>query len=233
VRLVTWNCCGGFAKKYPALAALNPDIAVVPEVTERSLAHAGILPDVSVRWHGVGTKKGVATLGFNGWRIQATGLEVQEEFVVPLVAIKAERRFFLYAVWAKPYRGSHEEAYIGRVYRALDRFESRMDASTIILGDFNASAIWDKERKVMTFSAVADRLAKLGLRSAYHTHTGETYGAEADATFYLWRKRERAYHIDYCFLGADVMKDIPRVTVGTYGDWMDKSDHCPIIVDGE
>jgi hypothetical protein len=31
MRIVTWNCCGKFARKANELLALNPDIAIVPE----------------------------------------------------------------------------------------------------------------------------------------------------------------------------------------------------------
>ena len=36
MRIVTWNCQMGFEKKADALLSLNPDVAVVPECSEKS-----------------------------------------------------------------------------------------------------------------------------------------------------------------------------------------------------
>jgi len=44
MRLVTWNCCGGFAKKYQHLADLRPDIAVVPDGEAESVTRGDRRP---------------------------------------------------------------------------------------------------------------------------------------------------------------------------------------------
>lgn len=37
MRIVSWNCAVGFAKKRPLVEALKPDIAVLPETSQRDI----------------------------------------------------------------------------------------------------------------------------------------------------------------------------------------------------
>jgi len=55
-------------------------------------------------------------------------------------------------------------------------------------------------------------------------------GQERHPTFYLYRQQEKAYHIDYCFGSADIVKRLVSVEVGSHVDWMMWSDHLPVVV---
>ena len=74
-------------------------------------------------------------------------------------------------------------------------------------------------------------LASLGLVSAYHRFFGEDQGAESRPTLYLLKKRERPYHIDYCFIPESWVPNLTSVAVGAYETWITASDHCPLVVD--
>jgi len=55
-------------------------------------------------------------------------------------------------------------------------------------------------------------------------------GKEKHNTLYMYRHRNKPYHIDYCFVSSDFSAKIKEVEVGTYEDWKDFSDHTPLMV---
>jgi hypothetical protein len=67
--------------------------------------------------------------------------------------------------------------------------------------------------------------------SAYHSRYAEAQGRETRPTFFLYRHRQRPYHIDYCFLPATWLGRIRDVKVGGHAAWAAKSDHMPLTVD--
>ena len=54
---------------------------------------------------------------------------------------------------------------------------------------------------------------------------------ETQSTFYLQRKLEKPYHIDYVFASNKLLDSIKRIEVGKSSDWLGISDHMPIIVE--
>ncbi|GAA0284389.1 hypothetical protein [Halobacterium noricense] len=46
----------------------------------------------------------------------------------------------------------------------------------------------------------------------------------------MHKKEERPYHIDYAFVPRGLMESDVEVTVGGYDDWIDASDHMPLLV---
>ena len=51
------------------------------------------------------------------------------------------------------------------------------------------------------------------------------------ASFFMYRKIEKPYHIDYCFASSNILKNGCRITFEDFNSWIDLSDHCPIVVD--
>ncbi|MEF8822209.1 MAG: hypothetical protein V5A52_08015 [Halovenus sp.] len=74
-------------------------------------------------------------------------------------------------------------------------------------------------------------LNEKGLCSAYHAARNDDFGEETEVTFYMHKKEERPYHIDYAFLPQRLMESGVEVAVGGYDDWIDASDHMPLLVD--
>lgn len=70
-------------------------------------------------------------------------------------------------------------------------------------------------------------LSALGLESIYHKATGEAQGHETKPTFFLQRKKEKAYHIDYAFASADLIGGL-NLEVGDFDSWIGASDHMPL-----
>ncbi|HFR3400235.1 TPA: hypothetical protein ACHU7J_001547, partial [Streptococcus suis] len=56
----------------------------------------------------------------------------------------------------------------------------------------------------------------------------ERYGEEQEATFFMHRNNEKPYHIDYVYASPNILK---KFKILSYSDWIDISDHVPILVE--
>jgi exodeoxyribonuclease-3 len=219
----------GFDKKADALLSLNPDVAVVPECSEKAA--------VSFRdrgyetlWVGSNPNKGLGVFCRKGWPIRALP-QPQQQWIVP-VEVDGPTPFTLVAVWACTMGPTREERYVGLVYQALISHPEWFSGSPVVLaGDLNSNKIWDSERTVGNHSDVVKILAERGLVSGYHEFFEEAHGAETRRTAYLYRHASRPYHIDYIFIPREWAARLKTVDVGEYEQWSKLSDHCPVIVD--
>jgi endonuclease/exonuclease/phosphatase family metal-dependent hydrolase len=135
----------------------------------------------------------------------------------------------LLAAWACPV-GNHGDNYIGQVYRCVTGHAGWFDrAPSVIAGDFNSNARWDKERPGRNHTEVVRLLKSYGLRSSYHTYFDEKQGAETRPTYYFHYHENKAFHIDYVF--APESWRVQSVQVGSFDEWRPLSDHVPVTVD--
>jgi len=82
-------------------------------------------------------------------------------------------------------------------------------------------------------SDVVAKLTRKGIQSTYHVKFDLKHGRESHPTFYIYRHRDKPYHIDYCFASNDLLTKMRSVEVGNFDDWIAYSDHVPLIVDFE
>ena len=125
------------------------------------------------------------------------------------------------------------QRYIGQVWTALQNDSGFVDSDTVVLGDFNWNAIWDESPNSPLCGNLADTVEELhrhGLQSAYHQETGDEFGDEASPTLFMHKKEDRPYHVDYAFCPASLLESA-TVSVGDYEEWIEASDHMPLIVD--
>jgi len=47
---------------------------------------------------------------------------------------------------------------------------------------------------------------------------------------FMYRHKDKSYHIDYCFASADLIKKLISVEVGEHSNWSKHSDHTPLII---
>jgi hypothetical protein len=66
MRIAAWNCQMGLDRKSDALLSLNPDVAVVPECSEKS-AIALQLRGYNTRWFGSNPHKGLGVISRQDW----------------------------------------------------------------------------------------------------------------------------------------------------------------------
>ena len=122
-------------------------------------------------------------------------------------------------------------SYVGQVFAAVLHYRDflrRRDA--VIAGDLNSNAQWDGSRPLGNHSHVVGVLSELGIRSAYHEFRREEHGQESQPTFFMYRKTEMTFHLDYCFVPKDWVPHVREVAVAPFGgDW--GSDHRPVLVD--
>lgn len=226
MRLVSWNCHDGFARKSSALLSLAPDIAVLSEVKEQDLATC--LPSASVIFAGASPKKGVAVVGLNGWQIEQVH-SIEQKWFLPVIAKRGSVHINLLAVWVLPTR-NYVEPTLNELFR---RKEFLSATNAIVTGDFNHNVIFDKGRKGdRRFAAAVELLAKLDLVSVWHETRNEAHGMESAPSLFHMYNEAKAYHIDYAFVSKLLMSAVKDVTLGSYSDWVKAklSDHVPLSV---
>lgn len=221
MRIISWNCSGKFRDKFQKITELDADIYIIQECENPAAYPSSPYFEFANNylWTGERNSKGLGVfarpdiiLCQNNW---------DKYCLRNFISVKVNNSFDLVAVWAcKPYI---EEYYI---YQSINL--SHYDDRTVIIGDFNSNAMWDKKHYTRTHSAVVQQLQSIGLHSAYHITEEERQGKESTHTFYLYRRLDRGYHIDHCFTSP---KNIHKYQVCNYESWLDLSDHIPIILD--
>jgi exodeoxyribonuclease-3 len=218
-----------FDKKADAFLLLNPDVAVVPECSEKS-ALALQERGYETLWFGLNPLKGIGVFCRKGWSIRALP-QPQQKWIAP-VEVDGPTPFTLLAVWACRAGTKKADNYIGQVYQALTSHPEWLDGSPVVLaGDFNSNKIWDNERRVGNHSDVVRILAERGLVSGYHEFFGEAQGVESRPTSYFRRHADRPYHIDYIFIPREWTPRLKTVDVGDHGRWSKLSDHYSVTVE--
>ena len=242
MRIISWNCNMALHRKFPALLAWRPDIAVVGECAEPRIVRAKMAdggPRCDHVWVGTNPHKGLGVFAFGGYRLRLTDDHDPSLHYIAPVEVSGPRSFNLLAVWAQNANENQRRRDIpGPLRDALDRYRGFLtERPAVVTGDTNNNVIWDKPGWPMNWQATVEVLAGLGLVSAYHHVTGEAQGAETTPTLY-WRDRSRhgpTYHIDYTFLPQPWLAHLANFAVGDFDEWCGSglSDHVPLIVDLE
>lgn len=227
MRLISWNCCDAFDRKFGHLERLNPEIAVVSEVRPSCLRSAGLL-EKSI-WIGDSGQKGLAIIPYGDWRVIAEGPNIAEKWFAPVRLSNGVETLQIVGAWLDTRIDCVPPTLI-----ALDRLEPFIAAGpTVLAGDFNQSVVLDARRGPgQRFKDVLRRLAGWRLASAWHTHTGEKQGQESTATLYWRWARDKPFHIDFVFYPPEFF-DLVSVSLGTYEQYVQAkiSDHVPLIAD--
>lgn len=230
MRLVTWNCNGALRRKYYLLDKLNADILVIQECEDPAQSDAAFRDWAGEHaWIGYGKNKGIGIFPRRGQRIER--LDWPSGGFDLFLPVRVAGDMDIVGVWTQNASPSNT-AYIGQFWHYMEAHRDKLGPRTIIAGDLNSNAIWDKPRRVWNHSTCVRRLEESGFRSLYHLATGEEQGAETQPTFYLHRSELKPYHIDYVFAHNALHEGAATVVqVGERYGWIDASDHMPLIVE--
>tara|TARA_Y100001954_G_scaffold237439_1_gene301128 strand:- start:150 stop:644 length:495 start_codon:yes stop_codon:yes gene_type:complete len=143
------------------------------------------------------------------------------------VLVNAE--FQLLGVWAHK-NNSPNFGYIGQFWKYLQVNLDKFD-NIIIAGDLNSNAIWDQWDRWWNHSDVIKILSKRKIESLYHLYNKVEQGNEKEPTFFLQRKKEKPYHIDYVFGSDFFTENLSKLEVGEIDKWLLISDHLPISIE--
>jgi hypothetical protein len=242
VRIVTWNCREGFARKWPFLADLDFDVAVVQECgpLEPRLDEVREVTQV-MRCPLPGGRKHFGALARGPWRVDP--LPIEEATTMPWlvpVAVTGPVSFTLLSVWAQ----TPPPDYEAQTRRVATEVIPILDGPIVLAGDLNAPG-HSGTRSLRRYLETADVLEKAGLVNAFtsarrmtpreaHADVAEDRPSPAlsEPTHYHLGRPDRQWHIDHINLPKEWAASA-RTTISSYADWIANglSDHVPVIVD--
>lgn len=228
MRIVSWNCNGGLRKKLEKLLSLEADIHIIQECEDP--LHCSDLKYKTFAenslWVGMSKHKGLGIFAKNSRKLTALAWESGNlELFLPCTI---DNRITLLAVWTRQ-ANSPTFQYIGQAWKYLQEHKSKLPLTqTVIAGDFNSNACWDKWDRWWNHSDVVRELEEVGIHSLYHCSTKEQQGMETKPTFFMYRKEQKPYHIDYIFQSADIIS-ASKIRIGEPNEWLEFSDHMPVI----
>ena len=244
MKIVSWNCAGALRNKRKEIDALNADIVVIQECenpsesTSEYKTWAGDYLWIGKNKNkglGIFSKKGnrIDQLGWSG-RYKISGLKTKStstswttEELELFLPFSVNGKYTVLGVWTK---GSDDQAfsYIGQLWKYLQIHSSELsNPNTVIIGDFNSNAIWDKKDRWWSHSDIMAELSDIKIESVYHHQNKEAHGQETIPTFFHRKNLNKAYHIDYALCSSNLLP-LSKVEIGKPEDWLMKSDHVPL-----
>jgi len=233
MNMLTWYCNMAFRKKYQPVVALQPDLLIVIECESEDKLKPALdkINYEEIIWVGDNPHKGIALIRFGDFSIKPLHPYNREfKYILPYQLV-GKTTTNLFVIWAMPYDNSPTKSYVGQIWRAINHYEKELAIPTLLIGDFNSNAIWDASRKTGNHSAVIQFLRTYQIESLYHLQSTECPGKETNPTQYMYRHQDKPYHLDYCFSSAALITEATKIRVGQYREWIEYSDHMPIIVE--
>lgn len=222
-----------FRKKAEIVRVYRPDLLIVPECEhpDKLIFEKDIPKPIDSLWFGSNRHKGLGIFSYGSFRLKPLHYHNETlKMIVPVAVRSKGFSFTLFAVWANN-PGDRDGAYITQVWKALQCYDAAITRrNTILIGDFNSNTIWDRPRREGNHSTVVELLRRKGIHSVYHRYFKLAQGAEQHPTLYMYRHRDKPYHIDYCFVSENICAHLKSVEIGDYEQWNQYSDHVPVIV---
>jgi exonuclease III len=223
-----------FRKKAAFILAHQPDILIIVECEHPDkLVYTVDTPKpTDSLWFGKNLHKGLALFSYGDFRFKVLDNHNEDfKMIIPIEVTGGRYDFNLFLIWA--YNPDDTDGkYITQVWKAIGHYDELLTGKpAVLIGDFNSNAIWDHEKnRLGSHSAVVKQLENKGIFSTYHRHHAQIPGKESHPTFYLYRHKDKPYHLDYCFVSTDLVDQLQSVEVGDYDFWTRYSDHVPVMV---
>lgn len=233
MKIITWNCNMAFRKKADFILSHKPDILIVPECEhpEKLKFETETSKPTDVLWFGNNKNKGLGIFSYSEFRLNILDNHHPDfKIIIPIAVTGGTLDFNLFAIWANNPEDKDGQ-YVEQVWKAVNFYgEFFNENQTILAGDFNSNTIWDKPRREGTHSNVVRKLEEKNILSAYHLYHNQFQGQEKHPTLFMYRHKEKPYHVDYCFVSKDLIEKLQSVEVGEFDRWIQHSDHMPLIV---
>ena len=219
-----------FRRKVDLLLQYQPDLLIIQECEHPDKIIFPVSP-TNVIWYGDNQHKGLGVFSFASYKLELLSChEPSFKTILPITVSDGDVDFTLFAIWANNPQDKGNQ-YVGQVWKALHHYEHLIKPErTILAGDFNSNSIWDKPRRIGNHTDLVEKLNLKQIKSVYHYHFGQEHGSEQHPTFNLYKNADKPYHLDYCFVSADLLKRLKNVEVGEHKYWTKHSDHVPVIV---
>ena len=233
MKIITWNCNMAFRKKAAVILRHKPDILIVQECEHPDKLNftGGTPTPKDVLWFGNNPNKGLGVFSYNGFKFKLRKTHNPLlQTIIPISVTGDQNDFTLYAIWAwNP--NDPDGRYVEQIWKALNHYEKHLKNQPVILaGDFNSNTIWDKKYRIGNHSHVVKELEAKKIYSTYHLYHRQEQGKEKHPTLYMYRHKDKPYHIDYCFASAGLAENLQSVEIGRHKFWTQYSDHVPVIV---
>lgn len=221
-----------FRKKLDIILQYQPDILVIPECehTDKIDFKSKMCSPTGKLWFGNNTNKGLGIFSFGKFKLKLDkSYNPDFQIIIPVSVTNGNISFTLFAIWANN-PNDKDGRYIEQIWKAIHYYEKLLKKRLVILiGDFNSNTIWDRKRRESNHSNVVALLNKTGILSSYHIYHKQEQGSEKHPTLYMYRHKDKPYHIDYCFASKYLIDKLESVEIGEYHNWMQYSDHVPVI----
>jgi exonuclease III len=230
VKIVSWNCNGAMRKKFGALEALAADVFIIQECEDPARCKDADYVEWAQNhlWVGPNKNRGLGVFAKPGIKLEAVELDAGAlELFLPC---RVNDSLALLACWTRA-ANSPTFGYIGQLWKYLQLHEKFLHTEqSALIGDLNSNACWDVWDRWWNHSDVVKQLDGLGLRSLYHHSREEPQGQESKPTFFMYRRTEKPYHIDYAFLSQQLLQGA-SMEIGDISLWLQFSDHMPLAIE--
>jgi len=147
MKILTWNCNGGFRNKVQALSSLDCDLYIIQECEDPSRVFKPTIEYIDLTknhiWEGENKNKGLGVFAKKSSVIKKTNLNLDfgEHRLKWFISFSFESRINFVATWA--HRGDTGEfRYIGQGYKMLgNNLDDLKDK--VFIGDFNSNNLCD------------------------------------------------------------------------------------------
>lgn len=217
MKIVSWNCCCAFRKKFHLIEHEDADIYVIQECEnpDRYLKEFSAFP-YKHYWFGKNHNKGLCVFVRKNFDVKINILNDKYNYFLSALV----NNYTIIGVWANT-------PYIEEYYEYQKENINQYTDKTILIGDFNSNAKWDKLHRNKNHTVVTKELNEHGFVSAYHHISSEKQGSETTNTFYLHRNVAKGHHIDYCFLKPNILEAFEILDDIR---WLEYSDHVPLVL---
>ncbi|HLZ55879.1 MAG TPA: endonuclease/exonuclease/phosphatase family protein [Ktedonosporobacter sp.] len=224
MRIVSWNCNMGFAKKREVVMDLRPDIVILQECSFKDIERTEA---PFKHWVGFNKHKGLAIIGFADHEYHIDGSYAEEwPWFIPLRIDDVP--LHIVGIWACVI--NQRMRYVRVTHKAVDHYATFLSLqNAMIIGDFNSNTIWDTNHRQLSHSKLVEKLDGIGLVSVYHTLRGEIQGKELTPTQFMYRNISKPYHLDFVFVSKTLSCSC-ELSIGEPSEWISRSDHMPLIL---